>query len=310
MKETLQAEKKKQQPKKKSKLYRKLSPYAPYLWLLPCLILICTFILAPVAETLLLSVSKVSRAGLRKGFNGFENFRYVFSRPEFGRVMFNTIVWDVVIVAVSMVFGLIMALVLNQKFKGRKIVRTVMLLPWATSALVTASCWKYIFDYQYGALNALLLKLGLIETNINFLGNPTSAFICMIIVGIIVTVPFITFTLLSGLQSISNDYYEAAIIDGANFWQRLRHVTLPLLKPAINVSIVLNTIYVFNSFTIVHTITNGAPAHTTGTIMTYLYHMGFKNNNFGASAALSVIGFAILLVFALIYMRTQMKEDD
>ena len=131
----------------------------------------------------------------------------------------------------------------------------------------------------------------------------------MIFVGFIVTIPFMTFTLLSGLTAISNDYYEAATIDGANFWQKLFRITLPLLKPSINVTIVLNTIYVFNSFTIIHTVTGGAPANQSGTIMTYLYYLAFSRTKQGPAAALSVIGFVVLLTFAIIYMRTQMKED-
>ncbi len=296
--------------RKQKKLKQKLAPYEAYLWLAPCLLLVLVFVMVPVVETIVLSFSDVSKAGLNKGFGGLKNFKYIFSQAAFGRVMLNTLVWDVVIVVVSMVLSIVMALVLNEKFRGRKVVRTTLLLPWATAQLITASCWKYIFDYQYGALNALLLKLGIIEHNINFLGSPGSAFACMILVGIVVTVPFMTFTLLSGLQSISTDYYEAAVIDGASFWNRLFKITLPLLKPAINVSIVLNTIYVFNSFTIVQTVTAGAPANQTATIMTYLYYLAFKKSNYGGAAAISVIGFVILLAFALLYMHFQMKEDD
>ncbi len=287
----------------------RLSRYEAYLWLAPCLVLVTIFVFVPVIETFVLSVSEVSRAGLVKGFGGLRNFQFVLGQPVFGRVILNTVVWTIVNVGVSMVLSIITALVLNEKFHGRKLARTVLLLPWATSQMITASAWKYIFDYQYGALNALLLKLGLIKTNINFLGSANSAFICMIVVGITVTIPFMTFTLLSGLQSISTDFYEAATIDGANFWDKLFRITLPLLKPAINVTIVLNTIYVFNNFTIVFTITNGAPANQTSTMMVYLYYLAFKKGDYGASAAISVIGFVILLAFALLYMKYQMKEE-
>lgn len=114
---------------------------------------------------------------------------------------------------------------------------------------------------------------------------------------------------LSGLQSISEDYYEAAVIDGANFWDKLFKITLPLLRPSINVTIVLNVIYVFNSFAIVNTITAGAPANQTHTISTYLYYLAFNKNKYGASAALSLVSFVILSIFAVIYMKTQMKEE-
>lgn len=281
-----------------------------YLWLAPSLLLILIFVALPVLEIFRLAFSKISAANLVKEFGTLENFKYLFGQKVFGRVMLNTAIWTVVIVGISIVLSIALALVLNEDFKGRNFHRTVLLLPWATSLLITSSAWKYILNTEYGALNALLLKLGIIDKAINWLGDPIVGFTWMIIIGIIVTIPFMTFTLLSGLQSISKDFYEAAVIDGANFWDKLFRITLPLLKPAINVTIVLNVIYVFNSFAIVNTITNGAPANQTHTITTYLYQLAFGKNKYGASAALSVISFLILMVFAVIYMRTQMKEED
>lgn len=281
-----------------------------YLWMAPSLLLIIIFVALPVLEIFRLAFSKISAANLVKEFGTLENFKYLFNQKIFGRVMLNTAIWTVVIVGVSIVLSIALALVLNENFKGRNFHRTVLLLPWATSLLITSSAWKYILNTEYGALNALLLKLGIIDTAINWLGDPVVGFAWMIVIGIIVTIPFMTFTLLSGLQSISKDYYEAAVIDGANFWDKLFRITLPLLKPSINVTIVLNVIYVFNSFAIVNTITNGAPANQTHTITTYLYQLAFGMNKYGASAALSVISFLILMVFAVIYMRTQMKEED
>lgn len=298
-----------QQTVKKKRSSLRKAGWEAYLWLAPALILIAVFIFLPVIETIILSFSDVSTAGLVKSFGTLKNYKYVFSQAVFGKVMLNTFIWDVVIVSVSMVLSITIALVLNEKFYGRKIVRTLLLLPWATSGLITACLWKYIFDYNYGALNTLLLKLGIVSTPVNWLGDVNSAFACLIFVGIIVTIPFMTFTLLSGLQSISEDYYEAAEIDGANFWQRLFKITLPLLKPAIDVNIVLNVIYVFNSFVLIHQITGGAPAQQTSTIMTYLYYLGFSKNKMGPASAVSVIGFVILLIFALIYMKYQMKEE-
>ena len=295
--------------KKRRSLKKRLLPFEAYLWLAPTILMVTIFVMVPVVNTFLLSFSEVSRAGMVKNFGTLENYQFVFKQPVFGRVMFNTILWVIVIVSVSLVLSIALALVLNARFKGRKFVRTVLLLPWATSQFIFACCWKYIFNYEFGSLNALLLKLGIIQENINFLGTANAALICMIFVGILVTIPFMTFTLLAGLSTISTDFYEAAKIDGANFWQQLFKITLPLLKPSINVTMVLNVIYVFNSFTIIHTITAGAPANQSGTIMTYLYYLAFSKYKYGGAAALSVIGFVILLAFAIIYMRTQMKED-
>ncbi|MBQ9843484.1 MAG: sugar ABC transporter permease [Oscillospiraceae bacterium] len=294
----------------KKSLKKKLEPWSAYLWMAPTIILVLLFVMMPVVNTFIMAFSEVSRSGLIKDWNNFENFKFVFEQEVFPRVMLNTVVWVIIIVSVCMVLSLALALILNEKFKGRKFVRTVLLLPWATSQFIFACAWRYIFNYEFGNLNALLIQLGIIEENINWLGTANSAFACMTFVGFIVTIPFMTFTLLSGLTAISNDYYEAATIDGAGFWQKLFHITLPLLKPAINVTVVLNTIYVFNSFTIIHTITNGAPANQSGTIMTYMYYLAFSREKSGAAAAISVLGFIVLLTFAIIYMNTQMKEEQ
>ena len=288
---------------------RMIKKIEPYVWLLPCLLLIVIFILYPVVNVIYMSFCKVSRSGLIKSFGTLDNFQKIFEHKAFSRVILNTFIWTIVVVGVSTVFGLIMALVLNTSFKGRKIARAILVIPWATSGMVLACTWKYIFDFNYGSLNSLLMHLGIVEKEVNWLGGSSyGAFACMMFVGITVTVPFISFTLLSGLQSIPNDFYEAARIDGANFWHRLTLITLPLLKPALNVSTVLNIIYVFNSFAIVHNMTGGAPAHQTGTIMTYIYTC-FGSGDYGKSAAASVVGFAILMIIATLYMRMLMKEE-
>ena len=297
------------QIQKKKSLKKKLEPWSAYLWMAPTIILVLLFVMMPVVNTFTMAFSKVTKAGFLKGWNNFENFTFVLGQEVFPRVMLNTIVWVIIIVSVCMVLSIALALILNERFKGRKFVRTVLLLPWATSQFIFACAWKYIFNYEFGNLNALLIQLGLIKENINWLGTANSAFFCMVFVGFIVTIPFMTFTLLSGLTAISNDYYEAATIDGAGFWQKLFKITLPLLKPSINVTVVLNTIYVFNSFTIIHTVTNGAPANQSGTIMTYLYYWAFSRTKQGAAAAISVMGFIVLITFAIIYMKTQMKEE-
>ena len=291
--------------KKKSKL----SQYEAYLWMLPTMILLAVFVLFPVLESIYMSFAKVSKAGIVKKFGTLENYKYILKQPVFPRVIANTIVWTVAIVAISIVISITLAIVLNEKFKLRRFTRTMLLFPWATSGFITACVWKYALDYQYGSVNALLVRSGIVRKNINFLGQAGSAFAWLIFVGVFVTVPFMTFTLLSGLQNISTDYYEAATIDGASFWDKLFMITLPLLKPAINVTIVLNVIYCFNSFVFVHTITGGAPAHRTDTIMTYLYWMAFSKGRYGAASAISVIGFIVLLIFSIIYMNIQMKEE-
>lgn len=282
----------------------------PYLWIAPSIILMAIFIIIPIGYVFYMSVSKVTKAGLVKGFNGMENFTKVLKSPVFTLVLKNTIVWTVFVVVLSTVLGFILALLLNNNFKGRKIARAIIVFPWATTLVIQASAWKFIIDTDYGALNTLLKSLGLISSNINWTPSPGAFFAWEIACGIFVTIPFVCFTALSGLQSIDSSYYEAATVDGGSYWQQLFHITLPLVKPSLTVATVLNIIYVFNSFPIVWTITKGDPANRTDTLVTYLYKLAFYNGKQGEAAAVSVIGFLILLVCASVYMISTLKKGD
>lgn len=282
----------------------------PYLWILPSIILMATFIIVPIFYVFRMAFSEVTKTGKIKGLNGIENFMNVIENPAFGIVLRNTIVWTVVVVVLSTILGFILALILNNQFKGRKIARAIVVFPWATTLVIQASVWKFIIDTDYGALNTLLKTLGIINTNINWTPTPEAFFAWEMACGIFVTIPFVCFTVLSGLQSIDGSLYEAATVDGANYWQKLFHITLPLVKPSLTVSTVLNIIYVFNSFPIVWTITKGDPANMTDTLVTYLYKLAFYNGRQGEAAAVSVIGFVILLVCASVYMVSTLKKGD
>ena len=282
----------------------------PYLWILPSIILMSIFIIIPIGFVFRMAFSKITKAGLIKGFVGFDNFEKVLSSDKFSMVLQNTVVWTLAVVILSTLLGFMLALLLNNEFKGRKIARAIVVFPWATTLVIQASVWKFIINTDYGALNTLLKTMGIISTNINWTPTPEAYFAWEIACGIFVTIPFVCFTALSGLQSIDSSYYEAAIVDGANYWQKLFNITIPLVKPSLTVATVLNIIYVFNSFPIVWTITKGDPANRTDTLVTYLYKLAFYNGKQGEAAAVSVIGFLILLVCASIYMVSTLKKGD
>ena len=282
----------------------------PYIWIAPSVILMSIFIIVPIFFVFRMALSKVTRAGLIKGFTGLENFISVVNNPAFGGVLWNTVVWTVAVVGLSTLLGFILALILNNEFKGRKIARAVIVFPWATTLVIQASAWKFMINQDYGTLNTLLKSLGIIQQNINWTPTPEAWFAWEIACGIFVTIPFVCFTVLSGLQSIDSSYYEAATVDGANYWQQLFNITVPLVKPSLTVATVLNIIYVFNSFPIVWTMTKGDPASRTDTLVTYLYKLAFYNGKQGEAAAVSVIGFCILLVCASIYMISTLKKGD
>ena len=282
----------------------------PYLWIAPSIILMTIFIIIPIFTVFRMAFSEVSKTGRIRGFAGFENFINVMDNPEFSKVLSNTVVWTILVVVLSTVLGFILALLLNNKFKGRKIARAIVVFPWATTLVIQASAWKFIINKDYGALNALLKTMGLIQTNIDWTPTPEAFFAWEIACGIFVTIPFVCFTVLSGLQSIDDSYYEAATVDGANYFQKLFNITLPLVKNSLTVATVLNIIYVFNSFPIVWTITKGDPAYQTDTLVTYLYKLAFYNGKQGEAAAVSVIGFTILLICASVYMVSTLRKGD
>ena len=283
--------------------------WEPYVWLLPSILLMTVFVVFPIGIVFKLAFSEISKAGIVGGFVGFANFKEAISDPVFGTVMVNTGIWVISVVGLSTLLGFIVAMVLNQEFRGRKIARSIVVFPWATSLVIQASIWNYIIKFEYGNLNNILLNLGIIKQAINWRATYQIEFMWECGVGIFVTIPFVTFCVLSGLQSIDAAYYEAATVDGANFWQKLFHVTIPLVRPSLTVSTVLNIIYVFNSFPIIYTITKGAPAHKTDTLITYLYMLAFYDQRKGPATALSVIGFVILCIVAGLYMMVSMKKE-
>ena len=291
----------------KKNSFRKIEPY---IWIAPSVILMAIFILVPIVFVFRMALSDVSKAGLIKGFNGVANFSKVLKSSAFSLVLKNTLVWTVAVVVLSTILGFILALVLNNQFRGRKIVRAIVVFPWATTLVIQASAWNFIINKDYGTLNTLLMKVGLISAPVNWTPTPGAYFAWEIACGIFVTIPFVTFCVLSGLQSIDTTYYEAATVDGANYWQKLFKITLPLVKSSLTVSTVLNIIYVFNSFPIIWTMTKGDPANRTDTLVTYLYKLAFYNGKQGEASAVSVIGFLILLVCASVYMIYTLRKGD
>ena len=282
----------------------------PYVWLLPSILMMGVMILIPIVTVFQSSFSEISKAGVNRGWNGIANYISIFNNPTFWHTLKNTLVWTVVVVGLSTVIGFTLAMILNVQFKGRKIARVIIVFPWATALIIQAVVWKYIISPEYGALNTLLYNLGIIDSYVNWTATPAAFFAWECWVGIFVTIPFVTFCVLSGLQSIDGALYEAADVDGIGFWGKLFRITLPLVMPSLSVSTVLNIIYVFNSFPIIWTISKGDPADQTHTLVTYLYDLSFSSGKFGEAAAVSVIGFIVLSICASIYMVISLKGEQ
>ena len=175
--------------------------------------------------------------------------------------------------------------------------------------MITTIVWLWMLNYFYGIVNPILQHAGIISHPVNWLGTPGTAFPSEMFVGIVVSIPFTTYVLLAGLQGIPRDIYEAAWVDGASAWRTYRSVTLPQLRPAMLVAIVLNIIYVFNSFTIIWLMTEGGPGHQTDTTATFVYKLAFRDDNIGESAALSVLNVVALMIVVLLYVMVYNRRN-
>lgn len=282
------------------------------LWLGPALALIVGIVLVPAIMLFQASRSEYSITGLRKGGAGWSNYLHVLDHPDLGTVLKNTAIWVVAVVAITIVLSLAIAQLLIQHFPGRKVVRWVLIIPWAASLIITSQLFVLIYDYNYGMLNWLLLKLRIISSPIDFLGNDSWTMASMVVVGIFVSIPFTAYVFVAGLNAIPGDVFEAAKIDGATPWQTWRRITLPLLRPAMMVASVLNIIYVFNSFPIVYTLNDRNPGYLHDTTITFMYKLAFKSQekDVGMSAAMGVLNVLIILLVVVVYLRvTSWREE-
>lgn len=280
----------------------------PYLLVLPGFLLAAFIILWPLFQLGQISLSEVNRFGQLRDFAGFENFASVFADPDFISSLGRTAVWTFGIVIGTIVVSLPVALVLNENFYGRSLARVIIMLPWAVSLTMTAIVWRWALNGESGMLNSALRGLGLIDSNIQWLAQSATAFPVQIMIGILVSMPFTVTIFLGGLSSIPDDLYEAAQLEGAGGWDIFRRITLPLVRPFINIAVVMNTIYVFNSFPIIWVTTQGGPANSTDILVTYLYKLGFRLGKLGEASALSIMMFVLLLGFTILYVRLAMRS--
>lgn len=281
----------------------------PYLLTLPSLILAAVVIFWPVVDLIQIATHDVSRFGQLRDFSGLDNFAALVADPDFIKALLRTGVWTAAVVGGALLVSIPVAVILNTDFYGRSLARVIVMLPWAVSLTMTAIVWRWALNGESGMLNSALRGLGLADQNIQWLASAATAFPMQIMIGILVTVPFTTTIFLGGLSSIPDDLYEAAALEGAGPVQQFRRITFPLLKPFVNIAIVLNTIYVFNSFPIIWVMTQGGPANSTDILVTHLYKLAFRIGKLGEASAVSLVMLAILLVFTAIYIRLAMRGE-
>ena len=267
-----------------------------WLMIIPAMLLLSLVFIYPIARAFWLSLfTENLGTDLQPVFSGFTNYSRMLGDGRFWQTLQNTTVFTVASVSLELLLGMAIALILNQSFRGRGIVRTIAIIPWALPTAVMGLAWAWIFNDQYGVVNDILLRLGLIDTGINWLGNPTLAMVALVIADVWKTTPFISIILLAGLQSIPEDIYEAHSLDGANAWQSFYQITLPLLMPQILISLLFRFAQSFGIFDLVQVMTGGGPAGATETVSIYIYSTVMRYLDFGYGAALVVVNFLILI---------------
>ena len=278
--------------------------WTPYLLILPVVLLIACVMLYPLCRTFYLAFQHFNPAmPFANGFAGLDNFITLFTSEEFYSALFVSLKWVVALVLLQLVFGMIVALILNQKFKGRGFFRALVFVPWAMSGVLTAVLFSLIYNQNYGVLNDLLMKIGLINEPVAWLGNPGLVLGSVIVAELWRGIPFFAISLLAAMQGLPQDVYEAAKVDGATKWQTFRMVTLPLLKDTIVLTTLLRTIWEFNSVDLIFSLTNGGPVGLTTTLSVLIANQALTTNNYGYGSAISVVSFVILAVIAVVYMK-------
>jgi multiple sugar transport system permease protein len=284
-------------------LVRRLTPLA---WIGPAIVLISVVVLWPVVVMVQSSFQRIGGEGFVVGYNGTDNYRRLFHEPDFVSVLVRTLIWVVVVVAVTMLISLALAQLFHQRFPGRRVTRWALIVPWAASVMMTALIFRWALDQDNGVINVILHRIGVVHQlgsdQAHWLGDPHRALLWMMGVAVFVSLPFTTYALLSGRQGIPEDVYEAAALDGATSWRAYLRVTLPLLRPAILVATLINVINVFNSFPIIWEMTKGGPGYQTAT--STIYMVDLKQGDVGESAAMSVINFALVIVIVIVYLAT------
>lgn len=281
-----------------------------YALIMPSLLLMVGLIVVPFFYAFWISLHRVNFLFPGRPFIGLENYVYMTTNQDFWASVGRTIYFTAVSVVTQTVLGIAIAQLLNKPFRGRIIVRTLLLLPWAIPTVVNGTLWRWILDGSTGALNHLLLQLGLIKHNVIWLGRPFLAMNMVILGDSWRMLPLYVIMFLAGLQAIPEDLYDAARVDGATSWDCFRYVTLPFLRPVILVVLILRTLQTFRVFDIIYVMTRGGPANGTMVITFLTYFTTFKFQNFGYGAALAFFIGITTLGMAWVYIRTLQGREE
>lgn len=282
----------------------------PYLATVPALLVVALFTLYPLAYAVRISLYRyLLTQPNNHPFVGLRNFREVVTSYYFLSSLRVTALYTLSALSAVLVFGFLIALLLNTKIRTAVVLRIVILLPWSIPAVISGLLWKWILNADFGALNGLLYSLGLIKSYIPFLADPALARLSLVIAHVWKEAPLVAIFFLAGLQLIPNELYEAARIDGGGAWSLLRYVTLPLLRPTLLVVTVYETMVAILTFDVIYVLTGGGPADATALISWFAYAEIFKALNLGHGIALSIVIALITLGLILLYLRVLRPEQ-
>ncbi|WP_283603159.1 carbohydrate ABC transporter permease [Serratia proteamaculans] len=281
-------------------------------WVLlaPMLLMMLLLTAWPLGRTLWLSFTDAALVGndITPAWVGADNFIYALTDPDFQAALWRTLYFTLVSVAFEGVIGVLVALLLNQKFHGRNVLRVLVILPWALPTIVNATMWRLNFNPDYGSINALLTQLGVIDHYRSWLGDPASALNAVMLADIWKNYPLITLLTLAALQSIPDDLYEAARLDGASAWRRFRAITLPAILAPLAVALVLRTIDAFKVFDIIYVMTRGGPMDSTKTLSFFVYQESFSYLRAGSGAAYAVLMTLLCGLLIALYMMMLFRQ--
>ncbi|HXJ83112.1 MAG TPA: sugar ABC transporter permease [Candidatus Methylomirabilis sp.] len=275
-----------------------------YLYLVPVVVVLAGTILFPILKAAHMSLyNHVLIKPQEYRYVGLANYARLLHDGVFWLSLWNSVLWVFGSVSLQFLGGFAAALVLHQSFRGRAVIRTITLLPWIIPGIVVALIWEFIYQPNYGLLNDLLGRMGLMTERVAWLSSPALAMPAVIATNVWRGVPFFAIMLLAGLQAIPTDLYEAARVDGASVVQRFRHITIPMLRPIIVVATATRIVWTFNYADLIFVMTGGGPANATQITSTYTLLQAYSNLDFGYAATLSVALLLIMLAFTMFYLR-------
>jgi ABC-type sugar transport system permease subunit len=276
---------------------------------LPALLLIAVLIGVPLVKAANISLTNSTFINPEPRFVGLRNFEQLLQQPVFWQLVRTSVIWTVAVVASQLVLGFATALLLNMSFHGRALARSLIILPWVCPGVIAAIIWRVIADPYLGPLNAAPSWIGLPHPLVAWLAQPGTALGAVIVAGIWKGTPFSTVMYLAALQSVPAEALEAATIDGAGGWSRLRYVIVPHTMPVIRILVLLTTVWTFNYFELIYIMTQGGPGDATQIFPTYIYKLAFEQIRYGVASAYGMIALLILIGFSVLYIVQLQKAQ-